>query len=159
MVISGVLNMDEAYAAVSWKTVFTMACLIPLGIAMDSTGAAYWLAQHSIEQLGAGTPGWVIQTCVALFTTLLALVVGNVGATVVMVPMAINIALAANGQPMAYAFLAALCASNNFISDSNPVISMIVGPAGYQTRELWRNGLPITVIYMAVALVAVNLMF
>ncbi|MBP6534412.1 MAG: anion permease, partial [Arenimonas sp.] len=159
MVISGVLNMDEAYAAVSWKTVFTMACLIPLGIAMDSTGAAYWLAQHSIEQLGAGTPDWVIQTCVALFTTLLALVVGNVGATVVMVPMAINIALAANGQPMAYAFLAALCASNNFISDSNPVISMIVGPAGYQTRELWRNGLPITVIYMAVALVAVNLMF
>ena len=159
MVVSGVLNMDEAYAAVSWKTVFTMACLIPLGIAMDSTGAANWLAQHSIEQLGEGVPDWVIQTCVALFTTLLALVVGNVGATVVMVPMAINIALAANGQPMAYAFLAALCASNNFISHSNPVISMIVGPAGYQTRELWRNGLPITVIYIAVALLAVNLMF
>lgn len=159
MVVSGVLNMDEAYEAISWKTIFTMACLIPLGIAMDSTGAANWLAQHSIEQLGDGVPDIVIQACVALFTTLLTLVIGNVGATVVMVPMAINIALAANGQPMAYAFLAALCASNNFISHSNPVISMIVGPAGYQTRELWQNGLPITVFYIVVALISVNLMF
>jgi di/tricarboxylate transporter len=159
MVISGVLHMDEAYAAISWKTVFTMACLIPLGIAIDSTGAANWLAQHSIERLGDSTPDWLIQSCVALFTTILALVIGNVGATVVMVPMAINIALAANGQPMAYAFLAALCASNNFVSHANPVISMIVGPAGYQSRELWRNGLPITLLYILVALISVNIMF
>ena len=69
MVVSGVLNMDEAYEAISWKTIFTMACLIPLGIAMDSTGAANWLAQHSIEQLGDGVPDIVIQACVALFTT------------------------------------------------------------------------------------------
>ena len=155
MVVSGVLNMDEAYESISWKTVFTMACLIPLGIAMDSTGAANWLAQQTIERLGSGTPDWLIQTCVALFTTCLALVIGNVGTTVVMVPMAINIALAANGQPMAYAFLAALCASNNFISHSNPVISMITGPAGYQTRELWRNGLPITFFYIVISLLSV----
>ncbi len=159
MVVSGVLNMDEAYSAVSWKTVFTMACLIPLGIAMDSTGAANWLAQNSIERLGSGLPDWSIQLAVALFTTSLALVIGNVGATVVMVPMAINIALAADGNPMAYAFLAALCASNNFISHSNPVISMIAGPAGYTTRELWRNGLPITALFIAIALLSVNVMF
>lgn len=159
MVVSGVLDMDEAYAAISWKTVFTMACLIPLGIAMDSTGAANWLAQQTIERLGDGVPGWMIQVSLALFTTLLGLAIGNVGATVVMVPMAINIALAADGNPMAYAFLAALCASNNFVSHSNPVISMITGPAGYQTRELWRNGLPITLIYLVIAVVAVNVLF
>lgn len=159
MVVSGVLDMDEAYAAVSWKTVFTMACLIPLGIAMDSTGAANWLAQQSIERLGDGMPGWFIQVSLALFTTCLGLAIGNVGATVVMVPLAVNIALASDGNPMAYAFLAALCASNNFVSHSNPVISMITGPAGYQTRELWRNGLPITLMYLAVSVLAVNLMF
>lgn len=159
MVVTGVLNMDEAYASVSWKTVFTMACLIPLGIAMDSTGAANWLAQQTIERLGDGVPGWLIQTCLAVFTTCLALVIGNVGATVVMVPMAVNIALAADGNPMAYAFLAALCASNNFISHSNPVISMITGPGGYRAGELWRNGLPITMLYLAVSVLSVNLMF
>jgi di/tricarboxylate transporter len=126
---------------------------------MDSTGAANWLAQQTIERLGDGVPGWMIQVSLALFTTLLGLAIGNVGATVVMVPMAINIALAADGNPMAYAFLAALCASNNFVSHSNPVILMITGPAGYQTRELWRNGLPITLIYLIVAVVAVNILF
>lgn len=159
MVISGVLNMDEAYSSISWKTVFTMACLIPLGIAMDSTGAANWVAQQTIERLGDGIPDWTIQACVAIFTTCLSLAIGNVGATVVMVPMAINIALAANGQPMSYAFLAALCASNNFISHSNPVILMITGPAGYQTKDLWRNGLPITLLFIVVSLISVNIMF
>lgn len=159
MVVTGVLDMEEAYASISWKTVFTMACLIPLGIAMDSTGAANWLAQHTIERLGAGVPDWLIQTALAVFTTCLALVIGNVGATVVMVPMAINIALAADGNPMAYAFLAALCASNNFISHSNPVISMIAGPAGYTSRELWRNGLPLTLLFLVVSVIGVNLLF
>lgn len=159
MVVTGVLNMDEAYEAISWKTVFTMACLIPLGIAMDTTDAANWVAQNTIERLGAGIPDWTIQTCVAIFTTCLSLAIGNVGATVVMVPLAINIALAANGQPMSYAFLAALCASNNFISHSNPVILMITGPAGYQTRELWRTGLPITLMFIVISVLSVNVMF
>ena len=159
MVVSGVLNMDEAYEAISWKTIFTMACLIPLGIAMDSTGAANWLAQHSIEQLGDGVPDIVIQACVALFTTLLTLVVGNVGATVVMVPMSINIALAAGGNPLAFAMLAALSASNNFLSQSNPVLSMIAGPAGYRQRDLWRTGAPLTLCYLVITIIGVNLMF
>ena len=52
MLVTGVLNMDEAYSAINWKTVFLMACLIPLGWAMDSTGAAAWMAQQTCERLG-----------------------------------------------------------------------------------------------------------
>ena len=85
--------------------------------------------------------------------------IGNVGATVVMVPMAINIALAAEGKPLAFAMLVALSASNNFLSQSNPVMSMIVGPAGYRPRDLLRTGAPLTLFYLAITLVAVNLMF
>src|SRR3546814_666439 len=51
MLVSGVLKMDEAYSAINWKTVFLMACLIPLGWAMDSSGAAAWVAGHSLERL------------------------------------------------------------------------------------------------------------
>ncbi|HMB43743.1 MAG TPA: SLC13 family permease, partial [Luteimonas sp.] len=143
MIIGGVLNMDEAYAAISWKTVFLMACLIPLAWAMDSTGAANWVAQHVLERIGAGVPIWVLQAALALLTTFFALVIGNVGATVVMVPMAINIALAANGKPAAFALLVALAASNNFLTASNPVLAMITGPTGYRPRDLWRTGLPL----------------
>jgi di/tricarboxylate transporter len=159
MVVTGVLNMDEAYAAVSWKTVFLMACLIPLGWAMDSTGAANWVAQQVIEAVGPSMPFWVLQAAIALLTIAFSLVIGNVGATIVMVPMAINVALASGSSPLASAMLVALSASNNFLSHSNPVMSMIAGPAGYRPRDMWRTGGPLTLAYLLITMVAVNLLF
>ncbi len=159
MIVTGVINMDEAYGSVNWKTVFLVACLIPLGYAMDSTGAANWVAQRALEWTGDATPIWVLQLTLATLTVLFSLVIGNVGATVVMVPMSINIALAAGANPMGFALLAALSASNNFLSHSNPVVSMIAGPAGYRPRDLWRTGAPLTLLYLLITLVAVNLMF
>ncbi|MEO8159875.1 MAG: SLC13 family permease [Arenimonas sp.] len=159
MIVTGVLNMDEAYASVNWKTVFLVACLIPLGYAMDSTGAANWVAQRALEWTGEGTPVWVLQCALALLTVFFSLVIGNVGATVVMVPMSINVALAAGANPLGFAMLIALSASNNFLSQSNPVLSMIAGPAGYRQRDLWRTGAPLTVCYLVITVVAVNLMF
>jgi di/tricarboxylate transporter len=159
MIVSGVLNMDEAYSAVNWKTVFLVACLIPLGYAMDSTGAANWVAQKALEWVGESTPGWVLQCAIGMLTVAFSLVIGNVGATVIMVPMSINIALAAGANPLAFAMLAALSASNNFLSQSNPVLSMIAGPAGYRQRDLWRTGAPLTLCYLVITVVAVNIMF
>ncbi|MFY2763586.1 SLC13 family permease [Arenimonas sp. MALMAid1274] len=159
MMLAGVLNMDEAYAAVSWKTVFLMACLIPLGWAMDSTGAAGWLAQMTLDRLGPDVPVWVMEAAIGLLATAFALVIGNVGATVVMVPISINVALAAGGSPLAFALIVALSASNNFLSVSNPVLAMVTGPAGYRSRDLWRVGAPLTLAYLAIVLLVVNLMF
>src|SRR5690606_11846502 len=142
MMVAGVLNMDEAYSAISWKTVFLMACLIPLGWAMDSTGAAAWLAQQMLERLPADVPVWTLQLAIGLLATAFALVIGNVGATVVMVPMGINVAVAAGGHPLGFALIVVLSASNNFLSVTNPVLAMISGPAGYRPRDLWRTGAP-----------------
>lgn len=158
MIVAGVLNMDEAYAAISWKSVFLLACLLPLGWAMDSTGTANWIAQRVLDHMGATTPIWVFQLAICLLTMAFGLVIGNVGATVVMVPMAINVGLAANGNPSAFALLVALAATNNFLSQSNPVVSMISGPVGYRARDWWRIGAPLTLLYLAVAMIAVNLM-
>ena len=159
MIVLGVINMDEAYAAVNWKTVWLMACLIPLGWAMDSTGAANWVAQQALERVGPWVPIWGLQAALGLLTIVFSLVIGNVGATVVMVPMAINVALASGSSPLAAAMLVALSASNNFLSQSNPVLSMISGPAGYRPRDMWRTGAPLTLFYLIITLVAVNLMF
>ena len=76
-----------------------------------------------------------------------------------MVPLAINLALAAGGNPTAFALIVALSASNNFMTASNPVISMITGPAGYTGKELWRIGGPLSLVYTLLAVAMVNLMF
>ena len=159
MLVAGVLKVDEAYSAISWKTVFLMACLIPLGWAMDSSGAAAWVAGHSIDRLPEGMPPWLIELALALFTTAFSLVISHVGATIVMVPLAINLALAVGGNPTAFALIVALSASNNFITASNPSISMITGPAGYTARDMWRAGGPLTLVYTAIIVLMINLLY
>ncbi|MBS0458853.1 MAG: SLC13 family permease [Proteobacteria bacterium] len=159
MLVAGVLKMDEAYAAINWKTVFLMACLIPLGWAMDSSGTAAWVAGHSIDRLPQGMPPWLIELALALFTTAFSMVISHVGATIVMVPLAINLALAVGGNPTAFALIVALSASNNFITASNPSISMITGPAGYTARDMWRSGGPLTLIYTTIIVVMINLLY
>ncbi|MBP3975386.1 SLC13 family permease [Pseudoxanthomonas spadix] len=159
MLLTGVLRMDEAYASINWKTVFLMAGLIPLGWAMDSSGAAAWVAGHTVERLPEGLPVWVLELAVALLTTAFSLVISHVGATIVMVPMAISLALAAGGNPTAFALVTALSASNNLMTASNPVVSMITGPANYSARQMWRIGGPLSLIYTFVVVAMVNLMF
>lgn len=159
MLVTGVLRMDEAYASINWKTIFMMAGLIPLGWAMDSSGTAAWVAGHTIDRLPEGMPVWALEISLALLTTAFSLVISHVGATIVMVPIAVNLALAANGNPTAFALIVALSASNNLMTASNPVISMVTGPANYQPRELWRVGAPLSLIYIVVMVTMINLMF
>ena len=159
MLVAGVINIDEAYAAISWKTVFLMACLIPLGWAMDSSGAAAWLAGHSLEQLPDGFPLWLLQILIGLLTTAFSLAISHVGATIIMVPIAINIALAAGGDPTAFALIVALSASNNLMTASNPVMSMITGPASYTGRDLWRVGGPLSLVYLVIIVIVINLLY
>jgi len=159
MLLSGVLTIDEAYASISWRTVFLMAALIPLGWAVDSTGAAAWVAASALDLLPQGTPVFLLEAAVAVLTTLFAVMIGNVGSTIVMVPLAINLALAVGGSPTAFALVVALAGSSNIMTVSNPVISMITGPGGYNAKILWRIGSPLVVVYLAVMLVTVHLLF
>jgi di/tricarboxylate transporter len=159
MLLTGVLRMDEAYASINWKTVFLMAGLIPLGWAMDSSGAAAWIAGHTVERLPDGIPVWALEIAIALLTTAFSLVISHVGATIVMVPIAISLALAAGGNPTAFALIVALSASNNLMTASNPIISMVMGPANYTSKQLWRIGGPLSLIYTITVVAVVNLMY
>ncbi|MFC5437344.1 SLC13 family permease [Rhodanobacter umsongensis] len=159
MLLSGVLNMDEAYRAVNWKTVFVIACLIPLGWSMDATGTAAWIAQEVLQHLGGAAP-WVLQVCLAVLTLLFSQVMSNVGATVMMVPVAISVAVATGGNPSAYALVVAVSSSNTFLlSSGHPALMMITGPGGYRGKDFLRVGLPLTALVLVVTLLAINLMF
>jgi di/tricarboxylate transporter len=159
MLLAGVLNMDEAYGAINWKTIFVMACLIPLGISMDSTGTAAWMAQEILAYLG-GLPQWMIQAFVAVLALIFSQIISHVGTAVMMVPMAINIALASGGNPSVYALIVALSVSNTFlIPGASPTLLIVAGPGGYRPRDFLRVGLPLTAVMLVVTLVMVNVVF
>ncbi|MBF0220384.1 MAG: SLC13 family permease, partial [Gammaproteobacteria bacterium] len=127
MVLSGVLKIEEAYNAVSWKTVFLLASLIPLGLAVETTGTAKWIAEQVLVLVGE-MPIWVIQASVAVLATFFTLVMSNVGATVLLVPLAVNIAIGAGANPAVFALTVALATSNSFLIPTHQVNSLIMGP-------------------------------
>jgi di/tricarboxylate transporter len=159
MLLTGVLNMDEAYKAINWKTIFVTACLIPLGWSMDSTGTASWLAQQVLQHLGGGSH-WVLQLALAVLTLLFSQVMSNVGATVMMVPIAISVAVATGGNPSAYALIVAVSSSNTFLlSSGHPALMMVAGPGGYRGKDFLRTGIPLTIMVLVLTLVTINLMY
>ena len=158
MVLTGVISMDEAYSSVSWKTVFLVASLIPLGQAMEITGTAAWIAQESLGLLG-NLPDIAIQVMLAVLATVFSLVMSNVGATTILVPIAISIAQATGANPVMYALIIALSTSNAFILPTHQVNALIMGPGGYRVADFIRAGTGMSLLYLVVMLSAVNLLF
>ncbi len=158
MVLSGVLNIEEAYAAVSWKTVFLLASLIPLGLAVETTGTAKWIAEQVLAVVGH-MPIWVIQTAVAVLSTFFTLVMSNVGATVLLVPLAVNIAIGAGANPAVFALTVAIATSNSFLIPTHQVNALIMGPGGYRVPDFMKAGGIMTVLFLVVMMVMMNLLF
>jgi di/tricarboxylate transporter len=158
MVLSGVLSMDEAYDAVSWKTVFLLASLIPLGLAVESSGTAAWIASETLTALG-DVPIWVIQAALAVLATFFTLVMSNVGATVLLVPLAVNMALGAGANPAIFALTVAIATSNSFLIPTHQVNALIMGPGGYRVPDYMRAGGVMTVLFLVVSLAMLNLVF
>jgi len=158
MVLSGVLKMEEAYEAVSWKTVFLLASLIPLGLAVETTGTAKWIADQTLSVVG-DMPIWVIQAAVAMLATFFTLVMSNVGATVLLVPLAVNIAIGAGANPAVFALTVAIATSNSFLIPTHQVNALIMGPGGYRVPDFMRAGGIMTVLFLIVAISMLNLVF
>jgi len=156
MVLSGVLTIDEAYDAVSWQTVFLLASLIPLGIAVDQSGTAAWIAQEILALVG-DVPNFALQIVIALLATFFTLVMSNIGATVLLVPLAVNIALAVDADPAIFALTVAISTSNSFLIPTHQVNALLMGPGGYQVADFMRAGGVMTILFLVVSLLMLNL--
>ncbi len=158
MVMTGVITMDEAYQAVSWKTVFLLASLIPLGLAVKQSGAADWLAVQILNR-SYGLPAWVLQSLLAVLATGFTLIMSNVGATVLLVPIGMSLATQLGANPALFAITIALATSNSFLIPTHQVNALIMGPAGYRVSDFTRVGGIMTVLYLVILIPATNWVF
>ncbi len=158
MIVFGVLTMDDAYKAVSWKTVFLLAGLLPLGIAVESSGTADYVVKHLLARIGDVSP-WILQAMVALLASGFSLVMSNVGATVLLVPFAINLALVIGADPAMFALTVAISTSNSFLIPTHQVNALIMGPGDYKVADFLRAGSVMTVLFLVVSLLMLNLLF
>jgi len=158
MVLLRVLTMEEAYRAIDWRTVFLLAGLIPLGIAMDQSGAAALVAD-GIFRILEGAPAVVILAATALLATAFSLFMSNVAATVVLVPLIVIVAARTGIDPRPLALLVAVCASNSFVLPTHQVNALLMSPGGYRNRDYLKAGGIMTLIFLIVAVVVTRLFY
>jgi di/tricarboxylate transporter len=158
MVLLKVISIDEAYEAVDWRTIVLLAGLIPLGIAMEETGAASAIALALIDHLQGG-PTIVVLLAVAALATLLSLTISNVAATVLLVPLAMIMAKDLAIDPRALALLVGVSASNSFILPTHQVNALLMAPGGYTNADYLRAGGVMTVIFIFVAALMIYLFY
>lgn len=158
MIVSKIITIEQAYSAISWKTIFLLASLIPLGVVVETSGTAAWIAQGMAEILG-GAPELVSQILLALLATFFTLVMSNVGATVLLVPLAVNLAFKLNADPLMFALIVALSTSNSFLIPTHQVNVLTMGPGGYRVIDYLRCGGILTLIFITVELLALNMLY
>ncbi len=149
MILLGVLKITEVYQVVDWKVIFLLAGLIPLGSAMQKTGAAEWLADQVIRTIQGGPPILLLFS-VAFIASFFSLFMSNVGAVVVLVPLVTSMAALEGLDPRPVALLAAVCASNSFMLPTHQVNALILSPGGYRNADFIKAGGGMTFIYIIV---------
>lgn len=158
MVLARVLSIQEAYQSIEWKVVFLLAGLIPLGVAMQKSGTAQFLAEQVMSLVTGGHPLWLV-VAVALLSTLFSLFMSNVGAIVVLTPLVLNMARIGGLDPRPFALLAAVCAANSFVLPTHQVNALLMSAGGYRNADYFKAGGGMTLVFWIVVVSSFSVFF
>jgi di/tricarboxylate transporter len=159
MVLTRCLTMEEAYRAIEWKGIFLIAGMMPLGTALDRTGAARFLAAGVVDVAGGFGPLAVTAGLMAL-TFLATCVIPTAALVVLMTPIVLSTAASLGASPYAMMMAMAMAASASFMTPiSHPANVMVMGPGGYRFRDYLKLGLPLTLVVMATVLLLLPLLW
>ena len=151
-VLAAILTMDQAYGAIEWRSVFLVAGMLPLGLAMTKSGAAGLLADKLIAALGPAGP-LALLAGLFLLTTLLTQAMNGAAVATVVAPIAIHAAQQTGLDPRALAMGVALASSMAFLTPlGHPVNVLVMGPGGYRFRDYLKVGWPLTLLIFGVVM-------
>jgi di/tricarboxylate transporter len=150
MIVTGCLTIDEAHRSIQWKAIFLIAGMLPLGIAMQKTGAASYLAQEMVSLVGA----WgsiAVMAGLFILAALASQVMPNPAVAVLLAPIALNTASDLGISPYPLLMAVAVSASAAFLSPvGHSVNIMVMGPGGYRFSDYLKVGLPLTLVVLVV---------
>jgi di/tricarboxylate transporter len=151
MVLTGCLNMEQAYRAINWKVIFLIAGMLPLGTAMQDTGTASWLATQLMALLGDSGPWAVIMGLYAL-TAMASMIIPAAVLVVLMSPIVLT-AMSDIGFLPHTAMMAIAMAAASFSSPiSHPANILVMGPGGYRFVDYLKVGVPLTLVLFGAAM-------
>ncbi|MEL6554370.1 MAG: SLC13 family permease [Cyanobacteria bacterium J06621_11] len=146
MVLTGCLKPGELYQAVRWDVIFLLACLIPLGTAMQNSGATEWLANLLVTIGGSLSEYWML-TVIYILTVLLTAVLSNNASVILLLPIGVQVANAIGANPLTVIFVITFAASNSFMTPIGyQTNTMVYGAGGYRFLDFLKVGGPLSLI-------------
>ncbi len=156
LVLTGCMNLNDAFHGIEWKAIFLIAGLWPMSIAIQETGLAAVAINQLLELVGGGTPLLIISVFLFLSMLLTLLISGQVSA-IVMIPLALTAAGSMNIDPRPFALAVAMGCSLAFITPlGHPVNIMVMNPGGYTFKDFKRVGFPLTILVFFTILIAIK---
>jgi di/tricarboxylate transporter len=159
MVLVGCLSMEQAYRAIDWRAIFLIAGMLPLGTAMQSTGAAEFLADQVMLLLGDAGP-WPVIMGLYILTAMATMIIPTAALVVLMSPIVLS-AMADLGLAPETAMMAvAMAASASFTSPiSHPANILVMGPGGYRFVDYLKVGVPLTIVVFITVMVLLPILW
>jgi len=153
MVLTGCLNMEQAYRSIDWRAIFLIAGMLPLGTAMEDTGAAQYLAERVMDLLGDSGP-WPVIMGLYILTAMATMIIPTAALVVLMSPIVMSAMGEMGLAPQTAMMAVAMAASASFTSPiSHPANILVMGPGGYRFVDYLKVGVPLTiVVFVAVML-------
>ena len=159
MVLARCLTPQEAYESIDWKIIVLIAGTLPLGLAMEKSGAARLLADLLIGSIGPFGP-WAVLAAIILLTSLLTEVMSHAAAAVLVAPVAFNTALDLGADPKPFFLAVAIAASSCFMTPiSHQSNALVMGPGGYRFFDYTRVGAPLNLIVWILATLLIPLVY
>ncbi len=152
--ITKCISPEEAYREVEWKAIILIGSMLALGVAMENTGAAKYLASLLVKWSGGSDPVWLLAGFFAL-TVALTQPMSNQAAAIVVLPVALQTASQLQLNPRTFAMLIAVAASCSYLTPLEPSCLMVYGPGRYRFADFLKVGSLLTILIGVIALVLV----
>jgi di/tricarboxylate transporter len=158
--LSRCLKTTEAYAAVDWNILFLIYGMLAMGMAMEYTGAAAWIAGHIVSAVQLLVPaahkGIIMLACIYLVTTVLTEILSNNAVAALMAPIAIGIGIKLGMDPRPFIIAVTFGASAAFATPIGyQTNTYVYGVGGYRFGDFLRIGLPLNALCFVVAMVVI----
>lgn len=150
MVLSGVLPVKNVYTSVDWPVIVLLGAMIPVGVALETSGGANLIASWALE-LGELVPAWAMLAIILVITMFLSDIINNAATVVLMAPIAVGVANGLGYSIDPFLMAVAVGGSCAFLTPiGHQSNTLVMGPGGYKFTDYWRMGLPLEVIIVLV---------
>jgi di/tricarboxylate transporter len=159
MILSRCVNMEDAYRAIHWESVVLIAAILPMATALETTGGMNLIVSNMVNQLGSAPP-IVMMAALFVLTSLFSQVMSNTATTVLLAPIAFEVAQQIGVSPMTLLMTVAIAASTAFATPiASPVNTLVLNPGNYHFTDFTRVGVPLQILLLLTSLIIVPIFF